>query len=270
MDLARFGHHVENLDRVAVADRAVRQLDENRVAIDIIISEGISATIKSINLTGNQFFDEAELLDIFELEPSSEGWLASDEYSRSKLTADLETLKSYYLDRGFIRYNLVSQQVSISPDRKDISISINIEEGEPYRIGTINIGGEMVVPEFELRALVTVREGDIFSLKEVNRVVSAMQKRLGEDGYAFAEVRVARQINEEDKTVALRFLLVPGKKMRIRYINFNGNEKPATRCCAAKCASSRGKCTSARKWTVLACACSGSITSRRSTCACSG
>ena len=112
-----------------------RKLDEDRIAIDIDISEGISATIKSINITGNKNFDEQDLLEVFQLETTDSGWFADDKYSSSKLTADLESLKSYYLDRGYIQFEVKSQQVTISPDRKDISITVNISEGEQYRIG---------------------------------------------------------------------------------------------------------------------------------------
>ena len=206
-------------------DASAREIDEDRVAIDITISEGVSATIKSINITGNRDFDEEDLLDTFQLEPSDSGWFADDEYSSTKLSADLETLKSYYLDRGYIRFAVDSQQVTISPDRKDINITVNVSEGDQYRLDEIGIGGEMVVNEIELQALVTLRKGDIFSRKEVNQVISAMQKRLGEDGYAYAEVRMRPEVNEEEKTVSLNFLVVPGKKVRIRYINFSGNEK---------------------------------------------
>ncbi len=202
-----------------------RPLDEDRVAIDITISEGISATIKSINITGNKNVDEDDLLEIFQLEPSSEGWFADDEYSSSKLTADLETLKSYYLDRGFIQFEVNSQQVTISPDRKDISITVNIFEGEQFVLSNIEVAGEMVVSADELRALITFREGEIFSRKEINKVISAMKKRLGEEGYAFAEIRVLNELNEEENAVSLRFLVAPGKKMYVRYIEFSGNEK---------------------------------------------
>ncbi|MCP4877883.1 MAG: outer membrane protein assembly factor BamA [Gammaproteobacteria bacterium] len=202
-----------------------RPLDEDRVAIDITISEGISATIKSINITGNENVDEDDLLEIFQLEPSSEGWFPDDEYSSSKLTADLETLKSYYLDRGFIQFEVNSQQVTISPDRKDISITINIFEGEQFVLSNVEVAGEMVVSADELRALITFRDGEIFSRKEINKVISAMKKRLGEEGYAFAEIRVLNELNEEENTVSLRFLVVPGKKMYVRYIEFSGNEK---------------------------------------------
>jgi len=206
-------------------DAEWRELDEDRVAIDINISEGISAKIKLINLIGNRNFDDDELLDLFQLEASGSGFFAADEYSSAKLTADLETLKSYYLDRGFIQFEVSSQQVTISPDRKDISISINIHEGEQFRVSNIEVGGEMVVPATELKALVTFREGDIFSRKEINKVISAMKKRLGEDGYALADIRLLSDPDVANKTVDLRFLLVPGSKMRIRYIHFSGNEK---------------------------------------------
>ena len=122
-----------SLGKYAVSiDAQWRSLDEDRIAIDITISEGISATIKSINIIGNRNFDEDDLLDVFQLETSSSGIFADDEYSSSKLVADLESLKSYYLDRGYIQFQVNSQQVTISPDRKDINLSINIFEGEQY------------------------------------------------------------------------------------------------------------------------------------------
>ena len=202
-----------------------RALDEDRVAIDINISEGISAKIKSINITGNRSFDEDDLLEVFQLEPTDAGWFPDDEYSSSKLTADLESLKSYYFDRGYIQFEVESQQVTISPDRKDISITVNISEGEQFTIGDIAITGEMVVDEIELRALISLRRGDIFSRKEINRVIEAMKKRLGEDAYAFAEVRMLPQLDEENRIVDIQFLMMPGNPMQVRRISFTGNEK---------------------------------------------
>jgi len=202
-----------------------RKLDEDRVAIDITISEGVAATIKSINITGNQSFSEEDLLEIFQLESSSEGMFADDEYSSSKLTADLESLKSFYLDRGYIQFQVNSQQVTISPDRKDISITINIREGRQFTLGTLDLAGEILVDDAELRALISLREGDIFSRKRINNVITAMQKRLGEDGYAFAEIRILNNVDEAARTVSLQFLVEPGPQVRIRYINFVGNEK---------------------------------------------
>jgi outer membrane protein insertion porin family len=209
----------------ASIDAKWRSLDEDRIAIDIIISEGVSATIKTINVVGNRNYDDEDLLEAFQLETTSSGLFADDEYSSSKLSADLESLKSFYLDRGYIQFRVNSQQVTISPDRKDISLSINIFEGEQFAISSIELAGEMVVDANELRALITFREGEIFSRKEINKAITLMQKRLGEAGYAFAKVRMLNELDEENKTVALQFLIEPGKKMRVRYINFSGNEK---------------------------------------------
>ena len=206
-------------------DAEWRALDEDRIAIDIKISEGVSAKIKSINITGNQNFDDDELLGIFQLEPTDAGWFPDDEYSSSKLTADLESLKSFYFDRGYIQFAVESQQVTISPDRKDISITVNISEGEQFTIGDILITGEMVVDEIELRALVSLRRGAVFSRKEINRIINAMKKRLGEDAYAFAEVRMLTDLDEENRIVDIQFLVVPGKPIQVRRINFTGNEK---------------------------------------------
>ena len=202
-----------------------RQLDDDRVAIDIVISEGLSAKIKSINISGNKVFSDDQLRKVFELETTDDGWFASDDYSSSKLNADLEALRSYYEDRGYVQYELSSQQVTISPDRKDITISIGIREGDQFTISSIDVAGELVVTESELRALITFREGEIFSRKTINRVVIAMQKRLAEDGYAYADVKIAPEIDAENKTVGVSFIIIPGKKMRVRYINFIGNDK---------------------------------------------
>ncbi len=206
-------------------DAEWRSIDEDRIAIDINISEGISATIKTINIVGNRNFVEDDLLDTFQLETSSSGMFSDDEYSSSKLSADLESLRSFYLDRGYIQFRVNSQQVTISPDRKDISLTINIFEGEQFTISSIDLAGQMVVDANELNALIRFREGDIFSLKEVNKAITSMQKRLGEAGYAFANIRILNELDEENRTVALQFLIQPGKKMRVRYIHFSGNEK---------------------------------------------
>ena len=176
-------------------------------------------------LTGNRFYDDDDLRSLFQLEATDDAFFADDDYSSTKLVADLETLKSYYFDRGFVQFQTTSQQVSISPDRKDISISINLREGEQFTISDVTLSGEMVVPEDDLTALIGFKEGDIFSRKEINKTVTAMQKRLGEDGYAYAEIRVLNDVDEENRTVGLRFLVVPGNKMRVRYITFSGNEK---------------------------------------------
>jgi outer membrane protein insertion porin family len=200
-------------------------LDDDRVEIDIDISEGEVALIHSINITGNQKFSEGTLLDNFELETADSGWFASDEYASTKLTGDLESLRSFYLDRGYVRFAIDSKQVSISPDRKDINITVNVTEGEQHTVNNVGIGGESVVDEAELLALITFRKGDVFSRKKMNRVVSLINKRLGEDGYAFSEVRTSVDINDDEKSIDLQLLVIPGRKMTVRTINFVGNDR---------------------------------------------
>jgi len=200
-----------------------RKIDDDRVAIDITISEGEPALIRSINITGNRIFDEETLRENFELEPTDDGWFASDSYSSSKLTADLENLNSFYLDQGYVQFKVDSKQVTISPDRKDINITVNISEGEQFTIKEIGMAGNLVVDRAELMALVPFREGEIFSRKKVTIVVDLISRRLGEEGYAFAEVRPIPEINEADNTVSLKYLINPGKKMMVRFIKFFGN-----------------------------------------------
>ncbi len=201
-----------------------RKIDDDRVAIDITISEGEQASIRSINITGNRIFDEETLRQNFQLEPADDGWFPSDKYSSSKLTADLESLNSFYLDQGYAQFKVNSKQVTISPDRKDINITINITEGEQFTIKDIDMAGNLVVDKAALMALVPFREGEIFSRKKITRVVGLITRRLGEEGYAFAEVRPIPEINEADKTVSLKYLIKPGKKMMVRFIHFIGNE----------------------------------------------
>lgn len=206
-------------------DATATELDTDRVQIDIDISEGAPAKIRSINLIGNRAFDEDELLDEFKLEASDSGWFASDKYSSAKLSGDLETLKSWYLDKGYVKFNVDSKQVTITPDKKDINISINLTEGNQYQISEINFTGELIVPEPELSALLTVREGDVFSRKRISSAIRLMTNRLGDEGYAFAKVNTVPEINDQDKTVALTLVVEPGNKMTVRQINFEGNSQ---------------------------------------------
>jgi len=205
-----------------------RHLDDDRVAIDITISEGKPALIRSINITGNEIFDEETLQDNFELQAAGSGWFSSDKYSSSKLSGDLENLNSYYLDRGYVQFRVESKQVTITPDRKDINITVNISEGEQFTIRSVDMTGELVVDRAELMALVPFREGDLFSRKKVTNVVSLISRRLGEEGYAFADVRPLPELNEEDNTIDLKYVINPGKRMTVRYINFIGNDRTRT------------------------------------------
>jgi len=205
----------------------VTPLERNRVGILIDVSEGVVARIKQINVVGNSVFDDETLLDNFEQRVP--GWLTfytkDDQYSRQKLAADLETLRSYYQDRGYINFNVDSTQVSITPDKKDIYITINITEGEQYHVSDIKLSGDLVVPAEELFPEFRINAGDTFSRKNVTSTVTRLSDHLGNKGYAFANVNTIPDINEETQTVSLTFFVDPGKRVYVRRINFAGNTK---------------------------------------------
>ena len=204
---------------------SVTVLDQNRVDIDIKISEGRVALIKQINIIGNEAFDNETLLGEIELGSDDDVsvFSSNDEYSKPKLNADIETLRSYYMDRGYIRFSADSTQVSITPDKKDIYITINIEEGEQYTISEVSLNGEMVIDKAKLEELITTKPGDLFSRKEMTQSQKALQDRLGRVGYAFAAVNIVPQIDDEKRQIALNYVVVPGKKVYVRQINFHGN-----------------------------------------------
>jgi len=205
----------------------VKELERNRVSIEIDISEGVVALIKQVNIVGNQIFDDATLLDELQLGvPGTWTFFSSiDEYAKPKLAADIETIKSYYQDRGYIRFNVTSTQVSITPDKKDIYITINVSEGEQYKINEVNLAGEMVVDELSLKPLLLMKSGELFSRQKMTESKDLLTKNLGNEGYAFAKVRVMPEINDEEKLVDLTYFMEPGQKVYIRRINFIGNYK---------------------------------------------
>lgn len=212
-------------------DTEVTDLGGNRVDIAIQVEEGKVATIKDINIVGNESFSDEALLDIFELEASKPlyrdpvFWRNKDRYSREKMLGDLETLNSFYQDRGYLRFNVTSIQVSLSPDKRNIYLTINVEEGEPYTISEYHFAGELIVPEGNLRRLVSVREGEVFSRKEVEATGDRISSGLADFGYAFAEVDPLTRLDDEEKTVELTFFVEPGKRAYVRRINFSGNDK---------------------------------------------
>jgi len=205
----------------------VNPLERNRVAVDIEVSEGKAARIKQINIVGNTVFDTDDLRDQFKLDTS--GWLSfvtdDDQYSKEKLTADLETLRSYYLDRGYLNFAIQSTQVTISPDKRDIYITVNISEGARYTVKEVKLAGELVIPQDELFKLVAVAPGEVFSRKHSTETQEAIAKRLGNSGYAFANVNTIPQVDEENKQVSLTFFVDPGKRTYVRRIDMVDNTK---------------------------------------------
>jgi len=205
----------------------VTPLERNRVGINFTVDEGDVAKIRQINIVGNQAFSEKELLGLFAL--TTPGWLTwytkNDQYSRQKLSADLETLRSYYLDRGFLEFNIESTQVSISPDKRDIYITVAITEGEKYTVSSVNLAGDLIVPEDELRGLVKLKPGEVFSRERLTETTRLIGERLGNDGYAFANVNAQPELDKEKRQVAFTILLDPGRRVYVRRINVVGNTR---------------------------------------------
>lgn len=204
----------------------VEDLERNRVALDIDIKEGAIAKIQHINIVGNTSYSERELVRLLRSrEDTINPFSNADEYSQVKLAADIETLRSFYLDRGFTRFEVDSTQVSISPDKREIFIVININEGDRYTVRDINLSGEFDIPEKQLLDLIEVREGSVFARKDIVRSSNAISDRLGQEGFAFAEVDVLPDINDESKDVGLTFVVTPGKRVYVRRITFTGQYK---------------------------------------------
>lgn len=215
-----------NLGKYAVKlSSTVTPLERNRVAINIDISEGGTARIKKINIVGNSAFDEEDLLDQFSL--NTTGFLSSftkdDQYSRQKLSGDLEKLRSFYLDRGYINFKITSTQVSITPDKKDIYVTVNIEEGDVYTINDILLTGDLVLPKEAFFPMIHLVRGEVFSRKQVIGSAERINTLLGNNGYAFANVNSIPDIDEEKKQVAVTYFVDPGKRVYVRRINMKGN-----------------------------------------------
>ncbi len=205
----------------------IKEQNDNRVEVTINIVEGKVAKIKEINIVGNTRYTDKQILKKFELSPPSifSYFSKKDQYSKQKLSADLETIKSLYLDHGFINFNIASTQVSITPDKKDVYITININEGEQFTVSDVKLSGELIVPGEELFEHVMTHKGDTFSRKDITLTSSSLTERLGDEGYAFANVNSVPDINNETNEVALTYFIDPGKRVYVRRINFTGNTK---------------------------------------------
>ena len=204
----------------------ITELDQNRVDIDITISEGQVALIKHINIVGNEVYSDSTLLD--ELEsgvPSSWAVFSSiDEYSKPKLNGDLEKIRSYYLDRGYIKFTIESTQVSITPDKQDIYITINVSEGDRYKISSSKLTGELVVNRQTMESQILTRQGMWFSRSLMTTSKKRLELQMGRIGYAFSEVKLTPEIDDVRKEVALTYFAIPGEKIYVRRIDIHGND----------------------------------------------
>jgi outer membrane protein insertion porin family len=208
-------------------DTKVEEESGNRVKVKIEIKEGKRAKIRQINLVGNHTYKQKDVLDTFELKtPNWKSWYKQDDrYSRESLQGDLEKLRNYYMDRGYANFQIDSTQVAIAPEKDDIFITVNLTEGEVFKISDVKLAGTFVVPKAELEKLLIVKPGQIFNQKLITSTQELIQNRLGMDGYAFAKVDPVPTPNNQTHEVSLTFFVDPGNRVYVRNITFNGSNR---------------------------------------------
>jgi len=211
----------------AKIDVEMKPKPRNRVAIEIKIQEGSAAAIQGINFVGNTVFDDDTLRNVFQQKVSH--WTSffsnDDKYSREKLGGDLESLRSWYLDRGYVNFVINSTQVTVTPDKKDVYIDVNISEGDKFNVGEVKVVGDIPVPDDQIKSLILVHQGDVYSQQKITSTQTLITKRLGNDGYVFADVQGVPDVDNVKKTAAVTFFVNAGKQAYVRRINFKGNEK---------------------------------------------
>ena len=203
-------------------------LERNRVALKVDIDEGSLTRISRVSINGLTRFTEKDLLEVFDLKSTNilSWWHKDDRYSKTALSADLEKLKSFYLDRGYLNFKITSTDVSITPNKKKLTITIDVEEGEKYTISDISISGPIEeFSETDLKSSISFKKGDTFSSKEVSATTNNLSQYLGKFGYAFANVNPISNIDELNKQVSYDFFVDPGNKIYVRNINFIGNTR---------------------------------------------
>jgi len=205
----------------------VTPLERNRVALSIAIDEGEDARIREIRIVGAKRFSQSALLKEFQLSPSN--WISwytkADQYSRQKLSADLEALRAFYLNRGYLEFNIDSSLVSLSPDRKEVTITLVVQEGDPYRLGAVSLTGDMLGQDQTFKDMVKLKKGDLYVNEQMLDLTKRMTDRLGDLGYAFANVTPVPQLNREAKTADFMLQVDPGRRVYVRRINISGNAK---------------------------------------------
>src|SRR5580704_4926691 len=208
-------------------DTKVEEEAGNRVKIKVDIKEGNRAKIRQINIVGNTRYPPKQILDTLELKtPNWLSWYKQDDrYSRESLQGDLEKVRNFYMDRGYANFQLESTQVAIAPEKEDIFITVNVDEGQVYKISSIKVAGTFVVPQADLERLVLVHPGEIFDRKLITWSQEQMQNRMGRDGYAFAKVEPVPTSDNANHTVALTFFIDPGNRVYVRNIGSSGSNR---------------------------------------------
>jgi outer membrane protein insertion porin family len=206
----------------------VTELERNRVSVTFDVVEGAVSKIRQINIVGSQVYPAKELLDLMKLTtPTMWTWATSnDQYSKQKLSADLEVIRSFYLDAGYLEFSIDSTQVSISADKKDIYITINVSEGAKYKVSDIKLNApENILPHDEMRKLIAIKSGDTFSRSKLTEAQKQISDRLGDEGYAFANVSAVPELDKIKHEVGFTFVADPGQRVYVRHINVLGNTK---------------------------------------------
>jgi outer membrane protein insertion porin family len=199
----------------------------NTVLVSIEVKEGERAKIRQVNIIGNRSFDEKDIREDFELDTAN--WLSwfrqDDRYAKEAMGGDLETLRSFYMDRGYADFRVESTQVAISPNKKDIYVTINLHEGQQYKISDTKVVGKMVIPEEQLSGLILARPGSTFNLQLLTQSMELMEFRLGEQGYANAEIEPVPELDHEKKEASVTFFVDPGSRVYVRRIIFKNIDK---------------------------------------------
>ena len=219
------GQYISRGKYGVIITTTVTPLERNRVAINFDISEGQVAKIRQINIVGNSVFKDKALRDEFVLR--TPGWLTwyskNDQYSKPKLQGDLEALRTFYLNQGYLEFTIDSTQVSITPDKRDIFITVNVTEGRKFTVTDVKLAGELIAPEAELRKLIRLNKGEVFSRERLSETTKLISDRLGNEGYAFASINPVPEIDREKSEVAFTLYIDPGRRVYVRRIGISGN-----------------------------------------------